>query len=50
LYLLANIYEENIKDNTKAMETYQSFMTKYPGSIYTVEARKRFRTLRGDKL
>jgi outer membrane protein assembly factor BamD (BamD/ComL family) len=50
LYTLANIYEENLKDSSKAMETYQKFMIKYPGSIFTVEARKRFRLLRGDKL
>jgi tetratricopeptide (TPR) repeat protein len=50
LYTLGNIYEENLKDNAKAMEIYQRFMLKYPGSIFTVEARKRFRTLRGDKL
>jgi hypothetical protein len=25
-------------------------MLKYPGSIFTVEARKRFRLLRGDKM
>lgn len=50
LYTLGNIYEENLKDNAKAMEVYQSFMIKYPGSIFTVEARKRFRILRGDKL
>ena len=50
LYTLGNIYEENLKDNAKAMETYQKFLIKYPGSIFTVEARKRFRMLRGDKL
>ena len=50
LYTLGTIYEENLKDNAKAMDTYQSFMLKYPGSIFTVEARKRFRILRGDKI
>ena len=50
LYTLGTIYEENLKDNAKAMETYQKFMIKYPGSIFTVEARKKFRLLRGDKL
>jgi tetratricopeptide (TPR) repeat protein len=50
LYTLGNIYEDNIKDNNKAMEIYQQFMLKYPGSIFTVEARKKFRLLRGDKL
>jgi tetratricopeptide (TPR) repeat protein len=50
LFTLGNIYEENLKDYTKAMEVYQQFLLKYPGSIFTVEARKRFRLLRGDKL
>ncbi len=50
LYTLGNIYEENLRDNAKAMEAYQKFLIKYPGSIFTVEARKRFRMLRGDKL
>jgi tetratricopeptide (TPR) repeat protein len=50
LFLLGNIYEENLRDNARAMEIYQEFLKKYPGSIFAVEARKRFRTLRGDKL
>jgi len=47
-YNLALMYEEVYKDKQKAMDTYEKLMTTYPGSIYTVEARKRFRTLRGD--
>ncbi len=50
LFTLGTIYEENLKDNSKAMETYQKFLVNYPGSIFTVEARKKFRLLRGDKL
>ncbi|MCS6822727.1 MAG: tetratricopeptide repeat protein [Cytophagaceae bacterium] len=50
LFMMGNIYEENLKNYTKAMEIYQKFLTTYPGSIYTVEARKKFRLLRGDKL
>jgi tetratricopeptide (TPR) repeat protein len=42
--------EEQIRNNDKAMACYQELMTQYPGSIFTVEARKRFRTLRGDKI
>ncbi|CAN5374953.1 hypothetical protein BH10BAC4_BH10BAC4_09840 [soil metagenome] len=30
------------------MEIYRTFLDKYPGSVYAAEARKRFRTLRGD--
>lgn len=50
LFLTGIIYEENKKDNQKAMQIYQDFMIKYPGSIFNVEARKRFRKLRGDKI
>ncbi|MDB5233044.1 MAG: hypothetical protein JWR44_37, partial [Hymenobacter sp.] len=36
------------KDKVKAQELYNRVITKYPGSIYVAEARKRFRKLRGD--
>jgi outer membrane protein assembly factor BamD (BamD/ComL family) len=44
------LYEEVFEDKEMAMELYQQMLTQYPGSLFTVEARKRFRTLRGDKL
>lgn len=47
-FLIGEIYERQIKDNQKAMETYRDLLTKFPGSVYAAEARKRFRTLRGD--
>lgn len=47
-YRMAVIYEENIHDIPKAMEIYEDFMRAYPGSIFTIDARKRYRTLRGD--
>ncbi len=47
-FLLAELYENQMKDKSKAMAAYQELLTKYPGSLFTVEARKRFRTLRGD--
>jgi tetratricopeptide (TPR) repeat protein len=50
LFMLGSIYEDNIKDKEKAMEIYQNFLIKYPGSIYSAEARKKFRILRGDKI
>jgi tetratricopeptide (TPR) repeat protein len=50
LFYTGLIYEENLNNKEKAMEIYQSFLLKYPGSIYTAEARKRFRLIRGDKL
>ncbi|MCC2545763.1 tetratricopeptide repeat protein [Hymenobacter sp. BT175] len=48
LFLTASIQEENLQDREKAKELYNQLLVKYPGSIYTAEARKRFRKLRGD--
>jgi tetratricopeptide (TPR) repeat protein len=50
LFMLAELYQNQLKDKTKAMALYQQMLEKYPGSIYGVESRKRFRTLRGDTL
>ncbi|MBP5709445.1 MAG: tetratricopeptide repeat protein [Bacteroidales bacterium] len=47
-FALGELYEYNFKDTQKAMEYYQRLMKDYPGSLYTVEARKRYRALRGD--
>jgi outer membrane protein assembly factor BamD (BamD/ComL family) len=47
-YELGMLYENNIKDKDRALELYNDFLKKYPGSIYTTEVRKRFRILRGD--
>jgi outer membrane protein assembly factor BamD (BamD/ComL family) len=37
-----------LDNKEKASELYQQLLTDYPGSLYVVEARKRFRALRGD--
>lgn len=47
-YQRARIYEEYLDNKEQAMEYYREFLTLYPGSIYVSDARKRFRTLRGD--
>lgn len=47
-FLRARIYEEYLDDKDKAKEHYREFLTKYPGSLFVAEARKRFRKLRGD--
>lgn len=44
----AEITEKQYKDVEAAKELYQQFLVDYPGSMYVAEARKRFRTLRGD--
>jgi tetratricopeptide (TPR) repeat protein len=43
-----NILDPQSKDKDKAMAAYQELLVKYPGSLFTVDARKRFRALRGD--
>lgn len=48
VFMLAEIYEFQIKDMDKAMQYYRELMVDHPGSLYVVEARKRFRILRGD--
>ena len=50
LFERAKLQEIHLKDTIKAMELYQQLLIDYPDSIYTVEARERFRTLRGDKI
>lgn len=50
LFKLAEINENQFKNITKAKELYQQLLEKYPASIYVVEARKRFRKLRGDTI
>ena len=50
IFILADIYETRLNQPGKALELYQKIITEYPGSLYVIEARKRFRHLRGDKL
>ncbi len=50
LFKLADLNENQFSNLEKAKEMYQQLLIKYPGSIYVVEARKRFRKLRGDTL
>ena len=47
-FLMAQLYDYNLKDSNKAMEYYQKILTVYPDSLYTIDARKRYRELRGD--
>jgi tetratricopeptide (TPR) repeat protein len=48
LFKEAELCERYLNDKEKAQQLYQDMLTKYPGSIYVVEARKRYRDLRGD--
>ncbi|MFZ4549479.1 MAG: tetratricopeptide repeat protein, partial [Bacteroidales bacterium] len=48
LYNLAGLFENQLNDKAKAMQLYEKILTQYPGSLYVVDARKRFRSLRND--
>jgi tetratricopeptide (TPR) repeat protein len=50
VFMLGDIYENNLQDKEKAKTYYQRIITDYPNSLWINEARKRFRVLRGDKL
>jgi len=49
IYMLGDIYENQLNDKTTAKTYYQKIVTDYPGSLWIGEARKHFRILRGDK-
>ncbi|MCB0835630.1 MAG: tetratricopeptide repeat protein, partial [Bacteroidetes bacterium] len=46
LYTKARIYDYTLKDPDTAMNHYREFLVKFPGSLYSVEVRKRVRELR----
>ena len=50
MFKLADLNENQFKNIEKAKELYQQLLEKYPDSLYVVEARKRFRRLRGDAI
>lgn len=48
LYTLAQLNENVFRNRTRAMELYARMLSDYPGSVYVVESRKRYRMLRGE--
>lgn len=50
LFKAAEIYEVNFKDKEKAMEMYQELILNFASSTFAVEAKKRYRMLRGDQV
>lgn len=50
LYKQAEIYQFKLNDVENAMKCYEKIILEHKDSIYIVEARKRFRNLRGDKV
>ncbi|WP_214072133.1 tetratricopeptide repeat protein [Mucilaginibacter sp. dw_454] len=48
VFMLGDIYENQLNDKEQAKSYYQKIITDYSGSLYINDARKRFRILRGD--
>lgn len=48
LYKAAQLYDRQLNQPEKAKELYEKLITEYPGSVYAVDARARYRILRGD--
>lgn len=49
-YTKGLILEEDLGATEKAMQAYEQVLKLYPASVFAADARKRFRTLRGDSL
>lgn len=49
-YELAELYKNHLKNSEKASEYYQKIIFDYPSSIYLVDARKKYRKIRGDTI
>jgi TolA-binding protein len=50
LFLSGDINEKYLKNPERAKEMYHKILTDYAGSVLAVEARTRYRNLRGDKI
>lgn len=49
IYLLAELYLNQLNNPEKAAELYERLLKEYPGSLFIIDARKKYRRLRGDK-
>ena len=49
-YKLAQLYETKLNQPQRAKECYEAIIDHYEDSIYFIEARKKFRRLRGDEI
>ena len=50
LFAMGILEEEHFQNKEVAMGYYKTIITDYPSSLFVVESRKRFRSLRGDEL
>ena len=49
-FKLAELYDTKLNDKEKALQYYNDVFVKFPSSMFAVDARKRYRQLRGDKV
>lgn len=50
LFILAGLYQDQLAQPEEAKKLYQKLISDFPGSMYTIEARKFYRKLRGDNM
>ncbi len=50
LYSIGVLYEDILNDSGKAKYFYEKLIHEHPGSLFVIDARKRFRNIRGDVL
>lgn len=50
IYELAKMYDYQLNDKQKAQDLYFKLFTEYTASTFVVDARKRYRVLRGDEI
>jgi len=49
-FRLAKLYQNKLQEPDKAKELYEQIIFNFADSIFFVEARKKYRALRGDEL
>lgn len=49
-FLMAQLYDYYLNDKEKAKQYYLDVITNFPGSLFKVDAQKRYRQLRGDNV
>jgi len=50
IYTIGNIYLEKLDNPTEATKYFENIIFNYPSSIFLVEARKKYRKIRGDNI
>mgnify|MGYP006266140517 CR=1 FL=1 len=50
LYRIGRLYEDKLKRPDQAFKAFETLIFDHPGSVFVVDARERFRRLRGDRV